>query len=71
MLDKLYEKALQVESLSQNTFGKLYTITEMEFASNNSSEIWSLQLLKKVAAEKLRQEAQGVDPDSSENLLSS
>ncbi|MDX2471292.1 MAG: hypothetical protein QNL04_12035 [SAR324 cluster bacterium] len=71
MLDKLYEKSLQVESLSQNTFGKLYTITEMEFVSKNSSEVWSLQLLKKVATEKLRREAQGFDSESSDMALPS
>ena len=69
MLDKLYEKTLQVESLSQNSFGKLYTITELEMLSTNVNEIWTLQLLKKVASEDLKREAQGINPEPTAHSL--
>ena len=69
MLDKLYEKTLQVESLSQNSFGKLYTITEMEMVSNNVNELWTLQLLKKVASEDLKREAQGITDRPATHLI--
>ena len=58
MMDQLYLKTLQVESLSRHNFGKFYTITEMENASKNLAEIEVLQLIRKVISEDIRSEVQ-------------
>ncbi len=59
MLDQLYLKTLQIESLSQHSFGKFYTITELESSSRDLTEIEVLQLIRQVVSEDIKKEVQG------------
>lgn len=56
MIDDLYSKSLEVESMSHNVTSKLHAILLLESSSKSDKDAFALQIIRKTLTDELHEE---------------